>query len=126
MEADEDNDEIQEGERMGIVRLDDGRRIQVPMRYLEAREGDDSPGYEDVEMDAKQANENGGNDGNAGQEEVPDQPMNLVEGSQDRVERLDSAASSESDPEFRVTRTEPWGPDPVQLTALEFEFYNRM
>ena len=68
----------------------------------------------------------GGDNENEGQDEVPGQPMNLVEGSQERVERLDSAVSSESDPEFTVRRIEPWEADPVQLTALEFEFYNRM
>lgn len=52
---------------------------------------EDSPAYEDVEM------ETGGTNENEGEGEVPDQPMNLVEGSQDRVERLGSAVSSESD-----------------------------
>lgn len=86
---------------------------------------DDSPSYEDVEMDADEAQ---ADEVNGGQGELPDQPMNLVEGSEDRVERLDSAVDSESDPEFTVRRTEPWDPDPVQSTApaLEFEFYNRM
>ena len=63
------------------------------------------------DLEADEANENEGQGG------VPDQPMNLVEGSQE----IDSAASSESDPEFTVRRIEPWEPDPVQLTALEFE-----
>ena len=115
LEADEDNDEIEEGEMMGIVvRLDDGRRIQAPARYLEARNEDDSPAYEDVEMNA----------GGDQRQEDPDQPMNVVEGSQDRVERLGSAVSSESDPEFTARGQDSWEPSPVQLAPLEFEFYN--
>ena len=101
---------------MGIVRLDEGRRIQVPARYLEARHEDESPAFEDVVMQA----------GGDQQQEDPDQPMNVVEGSQDRVERLGSAVSSESDPEFTARGPDPWEPNPVQLAPLEFEFYNRM